>query len=115
MLQQSFEAEKTNHELKQKELTERSQKSTNDLEKMTRDYTTTFHEFNDLKKKLSSTQNEQILLQRRMTELVKRHEEQMIEKETDCSTRLKQRDESNRTTFNELRNLVNRQQRMIVK
>jgi len=38
---------------------------------MTRDYTTTFSELNEFKKKLSSTQNEQTLLQRRMTELVK--------------------------------------------
>jgi transcriptional regulator of heat shock response len=115
MLQQSFEAEKTNHELKQKELNERLQKLSNDLDKMTRDYTSTFNELNELKKKLSSTQNEQTLLQRRMTELIKRHEEQMIEKEKECLTRLTQRDDVNRTTFNELRNLVNRQQRMIVK
>ena len=39
----------------------------------------------------------------------------MVEKEADCLSRLKQRDEINRATFNELRNLVNRQQRMIVK
>ncbi len=39
---------------------------------MTRDYTAAFNELNELKKKLSSTQNEQTLLQRRMTELVKR-------------------------------------------
>jgi len=71
MIQQSYEAEKTNHELKQKELTERLQKVTNDLDKMTRDYTTTFNELNELKKRLSSTQNEQTLLQRRITELVK--------------------------------------------
>ncbi|UJR30782.1 hypothetical protein I4U23_018302 [Adineta vaga] len=115
LLQQSFEAEKANHELKQKELTDRFQKVNNDLEKMTRDYTTTFTELNELKKRLSSTQNEQILLQRRITELIKRHEEQILEKETDCLARLKQRDDVNRTTFNELRNLVNRQQRMIVK
>jgi hypothetical protein len=38
---------------------------------MTRDYTTTFNELNELKKRLSSTQNEQTLLQRRITELVK--------------------------------------------
>ena len=53
MLQQSYEAEKTNHELKQKELTDRVQKLTNDLDKMTRDYTTTFSELNEFKKKLS--------------------------------------------------------------
>jgi hypothetical protein len=39
----------------------------------------------------------------------------MIEKEKDCLARLTQRDDVNRVTFNELRNLVNRQQRMIVK
>lgn len=115
MLQQSFDAEKLNHEHKQKELNDRLQKVTNDLEKMTRDYTSTFNELNDLKKKFSSTQNEQTSLQRRMTELIKRHEEQMVDKEKDCLTRLTQRDDVNRTTFNELRNLVNRQQRMIVK
>jgi len=82
---------------------------------MTHDYTRTFEELNELKQKLSSGQNEQILLQRRITELIKRHEEQTIEKDKDCLTRLTQRDEVNRTTFNELRNLVNRQQRMIVK
>jgi hypothetical protein len=38
---------------------------------MTRDHTSTFNELNELKKKLSSTQNEQILLQKRMAELVK--------------------------------------------
>lgn len=82
---------------------------------MTHNYTSTFNELNELKKKLSSTQNEQILLQRRITELIKRHEEEIVEKEKDCLTRLTQRDEINRVTFNELRNLVNRQQRMIVK
>lgn len=82
---------------------------------MTHDYTRTFEELNELKQKLSSGQNEQILLQRRITELIKRHEEQTIEKDKDCLTRLTQRDEVNRTTFNELRDLVNRQQRMIVK
>jgi len=82
---------------------------------MTHDYTRTFEELYELKQKLSSGQNEQILLQRRITELIKRHEEQTIEKDKDCLTRLTQRDEVNRTTFNELRNLVNRQQRMIVK
>ncbi|CAF4014386.1 unnamed protein product, partial [Rotaria sp. Silwood1] len=50
-----------------------------------------------------------------MAELVKRHEEQIIEKEKECLVRLTQRDDVNRVTFNELRNLVNRQQRMIVK
>ncbi|CAF1683313.1 unnamed protein product, partial [Adineta ricciae] len=114
LLQQSFEAEKANHQLKQKELTDRLQKINNDLEKMTLDYTSTFTELNELKKRLSTNQNEQTLLQRRITELIKRHEEQMVEKEADCLSRLKQRDEINRTTFNELRNLVNRQQRMIV-
>lgn len=82
---------------------------------MTRDYTTTFNELNEMKKKLSSVQNEQILLQRRLTESIKRHEEEIVEKEKDCLSRLTQRDEINRVTFNELRNLVNRQQRMIVK
>lgn len=115
LLQQSFDAEKLNHEHKHKELTERLQKCTHDLDKMTHDYTRTFEELNDLKQKFSSGQNEQILLQRRITELIKRHEEQTIEKDKDCLTRLTQRDEVNRTTFNELRNLVNRQQRMIVK
>ncbi|CAF3464004.1 unnamed protein product [Rotaria sp. Silwood1] len=115
MLQQSYEADKKNHELKQKELTERLQKVTNDLDKMTLDYTATFNDLNELKKRLSSTQNEQTLLQRRMAELVKRHEEQIIEKEKECLVRLTQRDDVNRVTFNELRNLVNRQQRMIVK
>ena len=38
---------------------------------MTRDHASTFNELNELKKKLSSTQNEQILLQKRMAELVK--------------------------------------------
>lgn len=115
MLHQSFDAEKANHDHKQRELTDRLQKLNHDLEKMTRDYTHTFEELNELKKKHSSTQNEQTSLQRRMTELIKRHEEQMVEKEKDCLTRLTQRDDVNRTTFNELRNLVNRQQRMIVK
>ena len=115
MLQQSFEAERTNHDHKQKELNERIQKLTNDLDKMTRDYTSTFNELNELKKKLSSTQNEQTLLQRRITESIKRHEEQMMDKEKECLARLTQRDDVNRTTFNELRDLVNRQQRMIVK
>ncbi|CAF2498829.1 unnamed protein product [Rotaria sp. Silwood2] len=115
MLQQSYEADKKNHEHKQKELTERLQKVSNDLDKMTLDYTATFNELNELKKRLSSTQNEQTLLQRRMAELVKRHEEQIIEKEKECLVRLTQRDDVNRVTFNELRNLVNRQQRMIVK
>ncbi|CAF4453440.1 unnamed protein product, partial [Rotaria sp. Silwood2] len=114
MLQQSYEADKKNHEHKQKELTERLQKVSNDLDKMTLDYTATFNELNELKKRLSSTQNEQTLLQRRMAELVKRHEEQIIEKEKECLVRLTQRDDVNRVTFNELRNLVNRQQRMIV-
>lgn len=115
LLQQSSDAEKLNHEHKHKELTDRFQKSTHDLDKMTHNYTQTFEELNELKKKFSSLQNEQTLLQRRLTESIKRHEEQTIEKEKDCLARLTQRDEVNRTTFNELRNLVNRQQRMIVK
>ncbi|CAF1207838.1 unnamed protein product [Rotaria sordida] len=115
MLQQSYEAKKKSHEHKQKELVERSQKLTNDLDKMTRDYTSAFNDLNDLKNKLSITQNEQTLLHRRMAESVRRHEEKIIEKEKECLGRLTQRDDVNRITFNELRNLVNQQQRMLVK
>jgi hypothetical protein len=39
----------------------------------------------------------------------------MLEKDKDCLARLAQRDDVNRTTFDELRSLVHRQQRMIVK
>ncbi|CAF3415486.1 unnamed protein product [Rotaria socialis] len=115
MLQQTHTAEKLNHEHKQKELTERLQKVTSDLDKMTNEYTSTINELNECKKRLSLIQNEQTLVQRRMADLVKRHEEQIIEKERECLVRLTQRDDVNRVTFNELRNLVNRQQRMIVK
>ena len=134
-----FDAEKMSYEMKRQELNDRVQKVSQDLNRMTADYTTTFNELNDLKKKYSSIQNEQNSMQRRMTDLVnsknflftlrridvffkcffmlqvKRHEEGLIEKEKDCLQRLTQRDEVNRTTFNELRNLVGRQQRMIVK
>jgi arsenate reductase-like glutaredoxin family protein len=73
LLQQSFNAEKKKHDLTQKELTDRLQKITNDLDKMTRDHTGTFDELNELKKKLLTTQNELILLQKRMADLVKRN------------------------------------------
>ena len=96
-------------------MTERLQKVSSDLDRTTNEYTSTFNELNELKKKISHLHNEQTSMQRRMTDLVKRHEEQMLEKEKDCLVRLAQRDEVNRSTFNELRNLVNRQQRMIVK
>lgn len=101
---------------------------------MTNEHTATFNALNEAKKKLSSIQNDQIVLHRRMADLVKiiidlilffhlkififkvkRHEEQLVEKEKDCLARVTQRDEVNRVTFNELRALVNRQQRMIVK
>ena len=111
----SFDAEKANHQLKEKELTARFQKVNSDLDRTTNEYTSMFNELNETKKKMSTLQNEQTSMQRRMTDVVKRHEEQMLDKEKDCLVRLAQRDEVNRSTFNELRNLVNRQQRMIVK
>lgn len=66
----SSEAEKSGHQAKQQELSERVQKVSIDLDRVTADYTTTFTELNELKKKLSSTQNEQMVSQRRMTDLV---------------------------------------------
>ena len=66
----SFEAEKSGHQAKQQELSERVQKVSIDLDRTTADYTTTFTELNELKKKLSLIQNEQMLSQRRMTDLV---------------------------------------------
>ncbi|CAF1444902.1 unnamed protein product, partial [Didymodactylos carnosus] len=113
--QHSFETEQSKSLLKQKELNERLEKVTIDLDNMSRDHTMTLNELNELKKKLSNAQTEQNLLQRRMTDLVKRHEEQLIEREKECLNRLTERDNINGATFNELRNLVNRQQRMIVK
>lgn len=68
----SFQAEKNTHEVKRQEFMDRNQKVSADLDRITAEYTMTFNELNELKKKHSTTQNEQASLQRRISDLVRR-------------------------------------------